>query len=145
MRRLRKLLVHSVSDYQLLFFTFCLLTAVRFGLWTLSFRNLRQVLWSITQVLHPHTKTSISISKLVWAVEVSSRCMPGGAKCLAKALTTQVLLHTQGYPADLRIGVIKGNQGNLEAHAWIEYQGKVVIGQLTTLSQFTPLPSLQGK
>jgi hypothetical protein len=70
--------------------------------------------------------------------------MPGGAKCLARALTTQVLLNRQGYLPDLRIGVAKATAGQLEAHAWIEYQGQVVMGHLNDLARYLPLPSLEG-
>ncbi len=70
--------------------------------------------------------------------------MPGGAKCLARALTTQVLLNRQGYLPDLRIGVAKATAGQLEAHAWVEYQGRIVIGQLNDLSRYLPLPSFEG-
>jgi hypothetical protein len=52
------------------------------------------------------------------------------------------LLNWYGYASELRIGVAKGEQGELEAHAWVEYQGKVIIGGLSTLSRYVPLPSL---
>lgn len=32
----------------------------------------------------------------------------------------------------------------LKAHAWIEYQGFVIIGNLDDLRRFIPLPSLEG-
>ncbi|NET54236.1 MAG: lasso peptide biosynthesis B2 protein, partial [Merismopedia sp. SIO2A8] len=67
-----------------------------------------------------------------------------GVKCLARALTTQVFMSRQGYSPQLRIGVAKGEGGQLEAHAWVESQGQVVIGYLGNLSYFTPLPSLEG-
>jgi hypothetical protein len=50
-----------------------------------------------------------------------------------------------GFSPQLRIGVAKGETGKLEAHAWIESQGKIVIGYLKDLSRFTPLPSLEGE
>ena len=46
--------------------------------------------------------------------------MPGGAKCLAKALTTQVLMERRGHQCEFKLGVAKNEQGELEAHAWIE-------------------------
>jgi hypothetical protein len=63
-------------------------------------------------------------------------------KCLARALATQHLLAVNGYGAQLRIGVAKESSGKLEAHAWVEYQGNVIIGGLQHLSAFTPLPPL---
>jgi hypothetical protein len=69
--------------------------------------------------------------------------MPGHVKCLARALTTKTLMKQHGYTAELRIGVMRSQAGQLEAHAWIEYQGEVIIGQLHNLVEFTPLPSLR--
>jgi hypothetical protein len=60
-------------------------------------------------------------------------------KCLARALTAQILLNRQGYLPKLCIGVSKGQNGKLQAHAWIECQGQVVIGNLSNLSDFVPL------
>ncbi|NEQ84407.1 MAG: lasso peptide biosynthesis B2 protein, partial [Moorea sp. SIO2I5] len=63
-------------------------------------------------------------------------------KCLARALTSYTLMVQYGYVPQLRIGVAKGESGQLEAHAWVENQGLVVIGQLPDLTRFKTLPSL---
>jgi hypothetical protein len=55
----------------------------------------------------------------------------------------QILLQQQGYPASLQIGVAKGRDGQLEAHAWVESQGQVVIGNLENLAHFKLL-SVRG-
>lgn len=146
MKRLRKLLRLSAGDYQLLLKTFVLLGLVRLGLWLLPFPNLRQ---AIAKVSQPNPKQlqvkQVSVGKIIWAVNVSSYYMPGGVKCFARALTTQVLISRQGYSPQLRIGVAKGEGGQFEAHAWVEIQGQVIIGNLVDLSRFTPLPSLEGQ
>ncbi|MDJ0616365.1 MAG: lasso peptide biosynthesis B2 protein [Calothrix sp. MO_192.B10] len=130
------------SDRLLLINTFLLLLSIRFGLWLLPFKSLRQLLSKVSQPLNPSQNFyKKDLNKIIRAVNVSSRYMPGGAKCLARALTTQILMNRYGYFPELRIGVAKGEEGKLEAHAWIEYQGKVVIGNLQDLSRFTPMPS----
>lgn len=65
--------------------------------------------------------------KAAWAVMTSSRYVPA-ATCLTQAFATQVLLSRRGLPARLRIGVVKGKDGRLQAHAWVESNGVVVIG-----------------
>jgi hypothetical protein len=55
------------------------------------------------------------------------------------------LLARRGYLADLRIGVIKADSGQLEAHAWVESEGQVIIGGSDSPFRFTPLPSLEGE
>jgi hypothetical protein len=68
-----------------------------------------------------------------------------GATCLSQALAAQTLFLRQGYPAELHIGVAKNETGQLEAHAWVESEGQVVIGDLQNLSRYTPLPSLEAE
>jgi hypothetical protein len=145
MKLLYKILLLKNRDRQLLLITFTLLGAIRLGLWLLPFPRWRRLL---SHLMQPKSKlqeaNSTSVSQVVWAVSVASRYMPGGVKCLARALATQVLLSRHGYPADLHIGVAKGEGGQLEAHAWVESQGQVVIGALSNLSRFTPLPAFGG-
>jgi hypothetical protein len=122
-----------------------LLGAIRLGLWLLPFPTLLRLLSRSSQVTS-ETKIAdqTTIGKVVWAVNVASRYMPGNVKCLVLALTTQILMSRCGHSPKLRIGVAKGEEGQFEAHAWVENQGQVVIGNLTDLSRFTPMPSFEG-
>jgi hypothetical protein len=125
--------------------TFILMATIRLGLWLLPFRQLLKLL---TKTMHLIQKapnqTQVSLANIIAYVNLSTRYMPGGAKCLARALTTQVLMYRYNYLGELRIGVSKSTTGSLEAHAWIEYQGQVIIGYLEDLPRFVPLPSLSG-
>jgi hypothetical protein len=49
------------------------------------------------------------------------------------------MLNRFGYAAEIRIGVLK-KSANLEAHAWVEREGCVVIGSAGT--QYVELPRL---
>jgi hypothetical protein len=55
-----------------------------------------------------------------------------------------MLLARRGYPALLHIGVAKGKEGQFQAHAWVESEGKVVIGG-AGLGCFTTLAVLEEK
>jgi hypothetical protein len=81
------------------------------------------------------------IRRVARAMRLTSRLVPG-ATCLTQALAAQILLGQRGYHLQLRIGVAKDGGGRLEAHAWLESQGMVVIGQSADPSRFTPLPPL---
>ncbi|MDJ0797076.1 MAG: lasso peptide biosynthesis B2 protein [Calothrix sp. MO_167.B12] len=145
MKRLHKFWSLGSQVRRLLLNAFVLLALVRLGLWLLPFATLQQIITKIRQANPKQEQVQqISIEQIIWAVNVSSYYMPGGVKCLARALTTQVLMSRHGYLPELRIGVAKVEGGQLEAHAWVESQGRVVIGNLTDLSRFTPLPSLEG-
>ncbi len=145
MKRLLKFLYLSSGDRQLLLKTFILLGLVRLGLCLLPFASLRRVLVGISRSTSSQQKVNqTEVAKLIWAVNQSSRYMPGGAKCLARALTTQVLMSWHGYSSELRIGVVKDEHKRLLAHAWLENEGEVVIGKLRNLADFKALPSLGG-
>jgi hypothetical protein len=81
----------------------------------------------------------VSAPQIVRAVESATRFVPGGANCLARALTTRILMARYGLGSTLRLGVAKAPSGILEAHAWIEYQGAVLVGD-RGLDRFELLP-----
>ena len=147
MKRLLKYLLFKPNDLWLLLKTFTLLALMRLGLWRLSFARLRKAVDFLSQItIFGNVKdSSVSIDKLVWAVNRSTYYMPGNAKCLARALTTEILMNQYGYDPKLCIGVAKEPAGELKAHAWIESEGKVIMGQLKELSMFKALPLSQMK
>jgi Transglutaminase-like superfamily len=138
------------SDRGTLLLTYLLLTLVRLGLLLLPFERLWKGLVKLGQpqlsaatVLKTDVKTEAqTVRQAIWAVNLSARFSPGGAKCLARALTTKVLLDRRQCSSNFKIGVAKNEQGQLEAHAWIEVQNQVVMGQVDKLDQYTPMPSL---
>ncbi len=146
MERLRKFLSLTPGEKQLLLSSFVLLGLVRLGLLLLPFGTLQRFMASISQVNAVKAKqySAPTIETIANAVNISSRYMPGGAKCLARALTTQVLMNRFSYSSELRIGVAKGERGEFEAHAWVESQGEIVIGHLADLNRYSPMPSFGG-
>jgi hypothetical protein len=82
------------------------------------------------------------VKRVAWSVRVGARFVPS-ATCLTQALTTMVILGRFGQPASLRIGVAKDEKGKLQAHAWVESRGKIIVGRLPDLSRFSVLPSLE--
>ena len=82
--------------------------------------------------------------RVVWAVVVASRYVPMST-CLTQALAAQVLLARRGYSAHLHIGVAKeGAEAKLKAHAWVESDGKVLIGG-SEPGRYTHLLALEGE
>jgi hypothetical protein len=62
------------------------------------------------------------------AVLAASRLLPGTSSCLAQALAGRILLRREGLPCELRIGVNRTSHRGIEAHAWLESEGQVVLG-----------------
>lgn len=68
-----------------------------------------------------------SASRLAWLVEVAGRYCPAGTSCLKEALVLSWFLARRGMQTTLRIGV--GRQaGAFAAHAWLEQNGRVILG-----------------
>ena len=143
MAQLRRFLRLSTTDLWFLFKVTFLLETIKLGMQLLPFRTLRRLLDQVsgTPARWQHT-TYPSVDRIAWVIETASRRMPGAKSCLNQALAAQVLLTRRGYPSQLHIGVAKGERGQFKAHAWVESEGKVVIGG-SELTGFTPLTVLK--
>lgn len=78
------------------------------------------------------------IERLLWAIDAASRYVPG-ASCLSLALAGRMMLNREGYPAHIHIGVAKDQTSSFAAHAWLESEGRIVIGGHESTSLFVPL------
>ncbi len=72
------------------------------------------------------SKTQVPlILTTVKMVQIATRYSRRWTTCLKKSLVLWYLLRCQGIDAQLQIGV-RLEQGQFQAHAWVEYQGYVV-------------------
>ncbi len=128
MRRVRKFLSLSLREKFLLMKAVILVLAIRVGLTLLPFSTLQKLLAKGTKKhIDQDHKGRPSIDQVAWSVAAASHCVPK-ATCLVQALAIQVLLLREGYPANLKIGVTKGDRGELQAHAWVESEGRILNG-----------------
>lgn len=112
-----------------------LLCTVRLALWMVSFQKLRRVVDSLTHArLRPAGR--YSADQLGWAVRAASRYVPH-ATCLTQAVALHILLRREGLQSTIRIGVRKDAE-RFEAHAWVESQDRVVIGDCGS-DRYTPM------
>ncbi|MGH7775209.1 MAG: lasso peptide biosynthesis B2 protein [Candidatus Binatia bacterium] len=143
MKQLRKFLLLPPIKRGLLLRSVILLCAIRIGLWLVPFQTLRRFLDRGARVpANPRRSESSPQDRIAWAVRAASRFAPGGSNCLTEALAAQVLLNRQGFRASLHIGVARDERGKLDAHAWVESQGRVVIGG-SELERYTSLSALE--
>lgn len=61
------------------------------------------------------------------AIKRAARLVPG-ASCLTQALALQHVLSKCGERSSLILGVDADNKSKFQAHAWIEWRGRVIIG-----------------
>lgn len=142
MRRIFKFFRLSLHEKFLFIESLLLLIIVKLGLSLLSFKKILDLL----EKSRNNSKAlynKLSLEQIAWAVEVSGRYAPK-ATCLSKALTAQYLFRKNGYCSSVHIGVEKNSNGDLEAHAWIEIDGHIVIGNLKNISRYKHLTSITG-
>ena len=126
------------SDRPLLVQALLLLALTRAGLWLLPFRALRRLLTLIAPDARMQTR-AVPLERIVWAVTVASRYVPQST-CLVQALAAEALLRRAGWPAVVRFGALRATGGAFQAHAWVESDGRVVIGgdELERFAVFGP-------
>ena len=134
---LRRLLRRRARDYPLAAEAALLLLAVRLALWALPSRaSTRLVVFATKELVrNPASRYAETADHVVQIVEAMGRLM-SVTNCLVRALTTWIILMRRRIPARLRIGVTRGPAGRLEAHAWLESRGRVVIGDAGELSRY---------
>lgn len=116
----------------------CRLAIASLGLRLFSFRKM-QLLVGSKPARQPRKRKYIP-EELANALMQGSRYVPGST-CLVQALAGQWLLQGEGYAPQLRIGVSKTE--GFEAHAWVELEGKVLIGDSDYSAQFAPFPPIE--
>jgi hypothetical protein len=92
---------------------------------------------SVTSV---HTDASLEdrVDRVARAVTAAANRFPRRTMtCLTQALAAHAMLARQGHASELRLGVRPSKP--LEAHAWIECEGRIVIGQLENLAEYAVL------
>jgi len=138
MRKINRFHHLSAGDKFLLSKSLYLLIAVRVVLHLISFQKILQRIDKESVFPFSEADKRPSLDKIAWAVETVSRYIPG-TTCLYKALASKIILARYGYEASIHIGVDKKETGSLDAHAWVEIDGHILIGDVRDLTRFTPL------
>ena len=143
MRRILKFVRLPSTEQRVLVKSAFLLVEVRLSLFIFPFRTLLNLLERAkSESRVANNVNGMTSDRIAWAVVVASRYIPF-TKCLAQAIVTQILFARYGYTAQLHIGVAKDGRERLKAHAWVESQGRIVIGDLKDISRYSQLPSLK--
>lgn len=129
MKRVSKALQLPRREIVLLARALLLVAIVRAAMLKLSIPRLRSLAKFLagTAVGLP-VETRPTAERIAWAVVAAGRRVPGGENCLAQAVAAEALLTRFGYPNEFRIGARRSGNGELQAHAWLESQGQVLIG-----------------
>ena len=77
-------------------------------------------------------------ARILWAFEASGRWQVGRATCLARAMAAEALLEGTDRPPRIAVGVTLPAAGFLKSHAWIERDGRVLVGGSESSRQYVP-------
>lgn len=143
MARLSKFLRLPMREKVLLVEATILLASIRMGLRVLPFETLRRLLGRLARSRSTGPRSDAIPGRTLWAIEAAGRQFPRIGTCLTQALASHVLLGRQGCISNLRIGVTRDANGVFIAHAWLEKDGVVLIGE-SGHRGYSPMPALNG-
>jgi len=135
MRRLRWMGIYGLSLMVVL--------AVRLALWLTRYQRIRRVLVRPCAP-DPQPARRMTVARITHAVEHIARAVPD-ASCLTQTISCQALLSWKGIPSTITMGLKKDADGALKAHAWLSWNGEVVLegndGALAGFSKILDLPT----
>lgn len=142
MSKLRKLMALPWRERCLYLGIACCLVGAKVGLHLLPFERLRGWVIHFGEPCREPAKVD-EMRVIVRAIERGARFLSLlKINCLPQALVGHMLLRRKGFDVQLKIGVQKNPPDQLAAHAWLEYRGQVILGDLHGLKQFTAFPAL---
>ena len=145
MNSVRKFLELRPSDKWLILKALSLVGLIRFLLWISPFPMVRPLLDRVSRRSERLTQDQTPAERFAWAIVAASGVVPGGGHCLTQAFALQAFLSRRGRLSRIRFGVQRVPGLPFQAHAWVEHQGVVLIGNthlerfvaLSTSSEFT--------
>lgn len=141
MKKILKFLFLPYQKKKLLGQSLIAVSAVRLSLWVFPFKALNHWLGFFAAADSDDRKVESNVVEDVAnAVQACSRYVPY-ASCLTQALAARTLLGLRGQNSQLKIGVDRDEEGKFMAHAWVEIDGKIIIGKLSRHHSFNVLKS----
>ena len=133
----RKAAQLSASERRLLLKSGLVVAGIRAGLSFLPFRRMVRIVDRLQGHGGAARRPAPPVEQIAWSVRTSARLIPK-ASCLTQALAGKLLLGQYGYVTRLEIGASRGDDQTFEAHAWLDYEGRIVLGELPDHARFRP-------
>lgn len=139
MTRLRKFLLLPFYEKRFVFQAFYYLVVYSVYLKISSLDNLLKKVTNKSQFLLLYSDKKISVNRISRLIVVVSSFIPFST-CLSRALAGQLLFARQGWKTSLHFGVRNSNDTSLEAHSWLCYNDKIILGMLPDILSYQELP-----
>ncbi len=117
----------------------------RIKLKTTSLQTLfSQVNGQAEQLFNSPKPSGISPLRMARLIQRANQLVPLST-CLAQSLAGKKLFAEKGYRTTLHIGVNSDRATGFEAHAWLTMDDTVLLGNISTLDQYSKFPSSSGR
>lgn len=137
MKRILRFFLQPYPTKKLLLESLSLMLLIRISLWIFPFGWLRRCLERFESSRGDHKEVDWQvINEVIRAIRTSSRLVPK-ATCLTQALATRTLLRLRAQDSQLRIGVDKDAEDLLTGHAWVEIDGRIIVGKVPRQERYT--------
>lgn len=135
-RLLRRVRRRSAAEHRTVVYALAVTGVMWMAVRIVSIRHL--VRWTGVPPGRTRTIDEVAEERILWAVAAVNRRLFPERPCLTQALAARYLLSRGGVSSVLRIGVARQG-GDLQAHAWLEREGAVIIGGDQSPTEFQPL------
>jgi hypothetical protein len=88
--------------------------------------------------VQPELRDREAMRRVAWLVDVAANRQFFETRCLTRSLALAWMLRRRGAKVEVRLGV-KTGQGQLQAHAWVEWQGEVLHDPTRQVGNYVPL------
>ena len=142
--RLRQFAALPTGERSLLLGSLAVVAGARLALWMLPFQILRRLMdrFAVPRLaVHRDARQAFSVKRMAWSIQAAARRVPY-ASCLTQALALHWRLARAGQKSVVCIGVAKGETERLDAHAWLEHEGRILVGDDGQLARYAPIARL---
>lgn len=139
MKKILKFLFLPYQKKKLLGQSLITISAIRLSLWIFPFKALNRWLGNFVAEKSDAPVIEWNVIENVTAAVQMCSCYVPYASCLTQALAARTLLGLKGQYSQLKIGVGRDEDGKFMAHAWVEVNGKIIIGELPHHRRFNVL------
>ena len=125
----RKILALNRLQWRYLFASWLILPVIDLGLRLLGYKRMRSLLnrWAKSAV-RSHENTEIVAGQVARVVSVAARWTLWPTSCLRQAILLWWFLARRNIAVEVRIGVSGDLAEHFSAHAWVEQNGRVLLG-----------------
>jgi Transglutaminase-like superfamily len=127
---------------RILVYSLPLLPLTKLSLYCFGLNRTQRLIAAIPLPFFPRLCSPLDPVEVAGMTSSAAALLPWDCNCLPRALIISHLLTQLGIPCDLRIGVSRKTGETLEAHAWVECQGRILDSMPEETRRFDAFPSL---